>query len=119
MKKFSLIISIFATLNSCSLFGTSTEDIPTVLPPENKTTASNVVITKPNSGKSNSSNSTAYINHQTKIIENRGIGGSVDQIKVDNPGNMPDYYIYPAQEQNLNRNNQPDKIATPTWQINW
>jgi len=46
-------------------------------------------------------------------------GGTVEEIKVNNK-NLPSYYVYPAQQQNYNIYQVPDRsIATPNWQINW
>ena len=56
----------------------------------------------------------------TSRIEEDRVNGKVTEIKVRNRGNMPDYYIYPSPQQDMNINNQPDRnMSTPTWQIRW
>ena len=57
---------------------------------------------------------------QRHIEEDRSIGGTITQIKVENKGNLPNYYINPSLQQDLNLNSAPNKsVATPSWQINW
>jgi len=58
-------------------------------------------------------------NQNSRIQEDRGNGGTVTQIKVDNK-QFPDYYINQPLDQNLNTNSSPNKdVTTPSWKINW
>ena len=54
-----------------------------------------------------------------RIEEQRGNGGAVTSIKINNRGNIPNYYIYPNQQPNQNVNDPQRNISTPTWQLNW
>ncbi|MFN8770972.1 MAG: hypothetical protein ACK5Z5_00510 [Neisseriaceae bacterium] len=54
-----------------------------------------------------------------KFEERKIYGGTVTEIKINNRGNLPSYYLYPNQPQNQNINNQQLNISTPTWQISW
>ncbi len=55
----------------------------------------------------------------SKVEEVRGAGGSVSELKINNRGELPSYYIYPTPQPDLNINNQQRNISSPTWQISW
>ena len=50
-----------------------------------------------------------------RIQEKREIGGNVSEIKVNNGGIIPNYYIYPPQQ----NSNPENKVSTANWQIRW
>jgi len=122
-----LITSSFITLSGCALFETNDDfNIPTIeQPPQSfdakstKNAARIPINTKINASSPTSKNDqAAQSNNTPRVQEDRDLGGSVDQIKVNNK-NLPSYYIYPTQ-QNWNVNRIPDRsISTPNWQINW
>jgi hypothetical protein len=89
--------------------------------PRNIPTPPNMVVKNPES--SITTKSTARQNNRyeplTTIEEGRNNGGIVTQIKVNNRGDIPDYYIYPTQQYNLNINNPQRNMVPPTWQLNW
>lgn len=122
-KKIAGICLLSACLiASCGVFGNN--NIPTIPLPPQKTNASDAAKVNNAKPKTNASQTVQQMGGSTtpppRIQEDRSTGGTVDQIKVNNPGDIPDYYIYPSQGQNLNINNQPDKnLATPSWQISW
>lgn len=115
---------------SCSLFN-GTNSYPTIPLPPQKTNASDAVMpmntptknkTSASQGSSNASAPTSIKtnNNRQTIYEDRS-NGQVTQIKVDNGDNyLPDYYMYPSQQQDLNTNSAPGKdLSTPSWQISW
>jgi hypothetical protein len=113
-------------ITGCSLF-TPTPNYPTIplSPPQpNESSASpivlpNVVINESSSIESTTANPPVVYKH-TKIISEERSNGQVTQIKVQNGRDIPDYYIYPSQQQSINSNNSPGKsLATPSWQISW
>ena len=55
----------------------------------------------------------------SRIQEQRANGGAITSIKVNNRGNIPNYYIYPNQQQNQNVNDPQRNISAPTWQFSW
>ena len=55
----------------------------------------------------------------SKVNEIRSNGGGVSEIKINNRGDLPSYYLYPNQQPEQNINNQQRNISTPTWQLNW
>ncbi|MFN7095186.1 MAG: hypothetical protein ACK4M7_07460 [Burkholderiales bacterium] len=123
LKNLLILVSTCVILIGCSLFTDPEQDIPTISTPPHKPNASNVGLSYP-PAKLNTSqariSTTAKGTRIQRIVENRSSGGTIDQIKIDNPGDIPDYYIYPSQQQNLNIINQQDNdIATPNWQISW
>jgi hypothetical protein len=85
---------------------------------------SNHIESNPTNVINNSSESSLSLqqNNQNnaKIIKEQRNNGNIVQIKVDNNNRLPNYYVYPSQQEKLNINNNPDKnVATPSWQINW
>lgn len=63
---------------------------------------------------------------QTKfktITEDRGPGGVVNRVNVDNPtGGMPDYYLVPSDNEvnSSSKNLNPNMMSTPQWNVvNW
>lgn len=123
-NKYICILTSSFILTSCSLFGnTPSNNYPTIpLPPPKKTaasdTAASVIDTKKNASTPQATITPTYVNQRT-IQEDRS-NGTVTQIKVNNGNDIPDYYMYPSQQQNLNTNSTPDKnLSTPSWQISW
>ena len=55
----------------------------------------------------------------SKVEEIRGAGGGISELKINNRGELPSYYIYPTSQPDLNINNQQRNISSPTWQISW
>lgn len=129
MKKYFLIlvtgIIIIGWFNvaGCSIFKTNS-DYPTIPLPPQKTNESDAVMPQTSNTKqiaSQALNSSSTINSNRQTISETRANGEVTQIKVDNGNNdLPDYYMYPSQQQDLNTNSAPDKnLSTPSWQINW
>jgi len=125
----------FTVITSCSLFSGNnnnypansgdTTDIP--LPPQ-KLSASNAALpANPGRIKAHVMASApkriasgAYTNTYPQQIQEERSNGTVTEIKVDNGGDLPDYYMYPSQQNNLDNNNNSDSnITTPSWQISW
>lgn len=123
-KKFILFPISGIFIAGCSLFNGS-NSYPTIPLPPQKTNASDAVMpANPGRIKGNASNAIASApqadTNTHRIIQEDRSNGQVTQIKVDNGNDVPDYYIYPSQQQNLNTNSTPDKnLATPSWQISW
>jgi hypothetical protein len=128
LKGYTLLIGIFiiSITNSCTT--SKLQNIPT--PPHNIATKDSISITNnfstiPMQKQIESSTNTSQVNQNnlyipiTTIKEQRMNGGFVTQIKIDNRGKIPDYYIYPTGQQNLNINNPQRNMATPTWQLSW
>lgn len=117
----------FWLLNSSVLFACSNTgnkpqyNIPA--PPKNFMVESNVVSPQINKNTPHSLQNLKSQNPRyqpfSKIQEIRGNGGSVSEIRINNRGDIPNYYIYPNQQPDLNINNQQRNISTPTWQLNW
>jgi hypothetical protein len=128
IKSLMRIITISTSMLfvGCAWFGKSQpEAIP--LPPRNVDESAPLVLPQIGNSKQNTitesealsrNESTASIKKRT-IIEDRGPGGAVNKITVDNPGNMPNYYIYPSTQQELNVNDNPNRISPPSWQYSW
>lgn len=114
-------------LGGCSLFGKSSP--PTVPQPPQALNQANPNLVLPQIGSDGAqtiSESAAARQNESQptkfktITEDRGPGGTVNRITVDNPqGSLPDYYLTPNIEQQTNTNNNPDKISPPTWQWSW
>lgn len=127
--KFNLIGLISFGLSSiigCTTANHRQNDIPK--PPQNLNASTNDTQTThlspaPNkrspSGSISSAESTNSYVPFTRVEEQKSSGGVVTEIKVNNRGDVPDYYLYPNQRQDLNINNPQKGISTPTWQFNW
>ena len=121
--KYTFLLTTGFILTSCSLFGsTPNNNYPTIPLPPQKIAASDavaaVIDTKKKESATQAVPAPVYDNQRT-IQEDRS-NGTVTQIKVDNGDDIPDYYMYPSQQQNLNTNSTPDKnLSTPSWQISW
>ena len=125
MKKILYLLIANTALYGCNVFGPSkgSNDTakPVPLPPnqitketENLKTSSHPIVIEKNNYPENPPSE-----KKPRIQEERSIGGTVKQIKVNNK-NLPDYYIYPSPQQNFDNNTPPNKnITTPSWQINW
>lgn len=107
----------------CSMF-TGNNSYPTIPLPPQKINASDAVMPANQGKKITASHPLSSeplggnTNHRT--IQEERSNGQVTQIKVDNGNDIPDYYMYPSQQQNLNTNSTPDKnLSTPSWQISW
>lgn len=124
--KIPLIILSFTLITSCAWFGNDTlssSQAQYMIPaPPQKMSSSDVAKIENQLGeiesnaKTNKPTAPADSVSSQRIQEDRN-SGAVTEIKVQNRGNLPDYYIYPSKQQNLNINNQ--NVSTPTWQINW
>ena len=123
-NKYLLFIAIGIIFTSCSLFGNTNNNYPTIpLPPQKVNESDTAVAVKESATKTNSNTlqSSSPVTYQGKrtIQEDRS-NGTVTQIKVDNGNDIPDYYMYPSQQQDLNTNSTPGKdLSTPSWQISW
>ena len=127
-KKHLLFLTGIITLVGCSIFS-GNNNYPTIPLPPQKTNASDAatpVIPNPAQTKNNASKPQASAigsnvpTSHTKVIKEERSNGQVTQIKVENGNALPDYYMYPSQQQNLNTNSTPDKnLSTPSWQISW
>jgi hypothetical protein len=118
-------------LTGCSLFGyNESPTIPTIPLPPQRLNASDVGAipnTKVNASAPGkgvmpaSGGQQPSDGNEPRIQEQRSSGGTVSEIKVNNRGNIPDYYIYPGSPNPTSPNpgNSNQNIATPTWQINW
>ncbi|HMT03038.1 MAG TPA: hypothetical protein PKD00_06985 [Burkholderiales bacterium] len=126
MRKILCLLIANTTLCGCNILGPSkgSNDTakPAPLPPNQitketvnlKTSSSQPIVIEKNNYQENNS-----VERKPRIQEERSIGGTVKQIKVNNK-NLPDYYIYPSPQQNFDNNTPPNKnITTPSWQINW
>lgn len=117
-----LVISLGIMLTGCSMFGKQPESTP--LPPQAINTSTAVIpqigsnkAVRIESSNSYSESQSAYKRRQ--IVEDRGPGGGVNKITVDNAGNVPDYYLYPSDQTQYNTNDNPDRVSVPNWQIKW
>jgi hypothetical protein len=125
-KKYLLLPICGCILTGCSLFGSNNNNYPTIpLPPQKISESDTAIAVNPVGNKSSASHPLASSpmpearTNQRTIQEERS-NGAVTQIKVDNGNDIPDYYMYPSQQQNLNTNSTPDKnLSTPSWQISW
>jgi hypothetical protein len=63
-------------------------------------------------------NNGQYANSFQRIEEQRGYGGTITEVKVNNRGYIPPYYLNSQQNQYDGTNN-PDKLMTPSWKISW
>ena len=131
--KYLLLPFGYTLLAGCSFFGGNNnhyaadgsggyETIP--LPPQKinssaVTTPANPVRIKtmPASAPKNHA-SGAYVNSYPQRIQEDRANGTVTEIKVDTGKDLPDYYMYPSQ-QNPRNNNSDANISTPSWQISW
>lgn len=133
MQKTNFFLTIgIALVTGCSLFGTNSNDshIRTIPEPPQKISDNDAKQVAANRNVGNSRRSESIVNeleeekekeeNVPRIQEERDPnGGTVEEIKVNNK-NLPSYYVYPAQQQNYNIYQVPDRsIATPNWQINW
>lgn len=120
-----LIIIASVWIGGCSTHQ-APETIP--LPPPKSLNGSSAPILLPQPGNATNqtiSESAAAIANESQptrfkqITEQRGPGGVVNKITVDNPsGGLPDYTLTPNQQDN-NTSNNPDKITTPSWGWNF
>jgi hypothetical protein len=122
-----LAVAISTFISGCSMFGgghQAPETIP--LPPKNINSSAPILLPQPGDVThptiSESAAATANESQPTRfkqITEQRGAGGVVNKITVDNPsGGLPDYTLTPNQQDN-NTSNNPDKITTPSWGWNF
>lgn len=131
--KLMAIVFILGLSSGCGLFGGGANGPSMVAPPPQKVgdgdlkTIVNATPAELNNknynatGNKSASSASAVTRNQPRIQEGRSAGGTVSEIKVNNKGDIPDYYIYPSQqEQNSVVNTRPDmNVSTPNWQINW
>ena len=121
MKTCCTLVILTLIIIGCSVFDNTPINYPTIPLPPQKTNASDAIMPV-NLGKVKdiTTSKTVRANKDKRTIEEDRSNGQVTQIKVDNGNSMPDYYMYPSQQQNLNINSTPDKdLSTPSWQINW
>lgn len=126
-QKLILVALIGLGLSGCSLF--TKNPPPTVPQPPQKLNQPNQNLVLPQIGSNQSltiSESAAARQNESQptkfktITEDRGPGGTINRITVDNPqGGLPDYYLTPNIEQQTYTNNNPDKLSPPTWQWSW
>ncbi|MBX9597554.1 MAG: hypothetical protein K2X04_03140 [Burkholderiales bacterium] len=130
-NKHSLVAKLLALTTSllviggCSVFGgkQAPETIP--LPPKNLNNSAPIMLPQPgNAARPIISESAAAMANESqatrfkRITEQRGPGGAVNKITVDNPsGGLPDYTLTPNQQ--YDTNNNPDKLTTPNWGWNF
>ncbi len=128
----SIAFCIVTIITACSTTS-SKNNIPTIpAPPQNlgadQGNATLIVDSPPTTDvahlaeSSTKQNASSDVGSTTtgRIQEERGAGGTVNQIKVENKGDIPPYYINPPLQQDLNLNSAPNKsVATPSWQIDW
>ena len=122
--KFTKIAAGLLLINGCSMFNKTPDALP--IPPQSLHESGPIMLPQlGNSARPVISESAAAANNrnesginQRKYIENRGPGGAVNKITVDNP-HAPDYTLTPNQEPNNSTNNNPDKLTTPSWGYSW
>ena len=127
----SITFCVVAIITACSTTS-SKNNIPTIpAPPQNLSADqgnATLVVDSPPAAVAQTAESSTKQNASgdvgstatDRIQEERGVGGTVNQIKVENKGDIPTYYINPPLQQDLNLNSAPNKsVATPSWQINW
>lgn len=121
--------AIFATVTAYSAYA----DPDQVPPPPQDTLQSNdsgIVLPqitnkkRPNISESEAARRAESDPTKFKVItEQRGPGGAVTQVNVDNPsGGLPDYYLTPSNNvvPATTRNANPNQMATPQWGVaNW
>jgi len=131
-NKFSVVTSsLLIVITSIWVGGCSTHQTPETIPlppPKNLNGSSGAPILLPQPGNAANqtiSESAAAVANESQptrfkqITEQRGPGGVVNKITVDNPsGGLPDYTLNPNQQDN-NTSNNPDKITTPNWGWNF
>lgn len=126
------LISI-TIISGCSLFGsnnnypTTNDDYTTTIPlPPQKLNASNaaapvnpghIKTTPASAPKSNTQ--AHHTNSYPQQIQEERSNGTVTEIKVNNGNDLPNYYMYPSQQNTSSKNNSDSNITTPTWQISW
>ena len=125
-KRIGLLICAGAILvGACSTFNKQSSSGP--LPPQtintNNSAAPAVAPTTTNN-KTVKIESGNYTESQSQykrrqIVEDRGPGGAVNKITVDNAGKVPDYVLYPSDQTQYNTNDNPDKLSVPNWQFSW
>lgn len=124
-KKIVLVTCVgSALISACSMFNKQSNPAP--LPPQaintNKSAAAAVAPNTTNkTAKIESDNYTESQSQykRRQIVEDRGPGGAVNKITVDNAGNVPDYVLYPTDQTQYNTNDNPDRLSVPNWQFNW
>ncbi len=121
---FSISSVIASLIVGCSMFAKQQESTP--LPPQNINMNKGAAPATANvpANKSAKIESDNYTESQSQykrrqIVEDRGPGGAVNKITVDNAGNVPDYVLYPSDQTQYNTNDNPDRLSVPNWQINW
>lgn len=125
ISNYALITALCAVIIGCASNSNNTNIIeqppqklnssaPLLLPQIGKT--GNQSISESAAALANESQPTKF-----KVIsEQRGPGGAVNRVNVDNPdGGMPDYYLTPQSNIPTSTNNNPDKLSTPNWQLSW
>ena len=125
-RRLFISVGVVLILEGCSVFGKAPP--PSVPQPPTSINNPNSNLVLPQIGNINQQSvaeSVAAVQNESQpahfkqITENRGPGGTVNKISVDNPGNVPDYYLAPTLQQQTDTNNNPDKLSTPNWQWSW
>lgn len=121
-----LFIGLCLGLSGCGIFGydgggDGAKAIP--VPPEKVDTSNTINVPQPikadaSGTKKQAKQISATVPRPTTRIQEQRNNGVVTEIKVNNRGNIPDYYIYPEAPRPSN-DNMPNKVSPPTWQINW
>ncbi|RTL00744.1 MAG: hypothetical protein EKK57_06435 [Proteobacteria bacterium] len=124
-----LLITLAVTSVVCVSCATSTNERNIPQPPQTKIVSGDETIVLPQIGKTGSnsiSESQAELQNESQpskfktITEQKGPGGAVNRVNVDNPdGGLPDYYLTPNNNVPQTTNNNPDKLSTPNWQFSW
>ena len=109
------ILGLTVLIMSCSTTG-GNDEIPMIpAPPQSLNNAPNTITiiddeaSAPATITQNKLKTESEVaeNKHPRIEEDRGAGGTVNQIKVENKGSIPTYYIYPPLQQDLNLNSAP------------
>lgn len=127
-KIFSVTSLLLIGITSVWISGCSTRQAPETIPlppPKNLSNGAPILLPQPgNAANQVISESAAAIANESQptrfkqITEQRGPGGVVNKITVDNPsGGLPDYTLTPNQQ--YDTNNNPDKLTTPNWGWNF
>lgn len=127
-KKITLVICIgSALINGCSMFNKQSNPAP--LPPQSINTSNAAApAVAPTTNAANNKTAKIESNNYTEsqsqykrrqVVEDRGPGGAVNKITVDNAGNVPDYVLYPTDQTQYNTNDNPDRLSVPNWQFSW
>ena len=112
-------------ITACSVFSNNNHSTTaSVQAPPQKISATDAAVPEIAPAASTSQPKTAKMQasagtKSSRIQETRAPGGSVNQIKVTNSHNIPDYYITPPQQPVDSNAPSSDTVTTPSWKIGW